>query len=102
MARPDGGNRAKRQVSTRRPALRTAALPDELIDASKMDGAGPIRFFEMLLPLSRNNLAALFTIMFVWSWNEYLWPLLVTSDPAHRTAIIGLRELAPGTNGIAR
>jgi sn-glycerol 3-phosphate transport system permease protein len=76
-------------------------LPDELVEAAKMDGAGALRFFfEILLPLSRTNMAALFTIMFVWAWNEYLWPLLVTTDRAHRTAIIELRELVPGTNGI--
>jgi sn-glycerol 3-phosphate transport system permease protein len=76
-------------------------LPDELVEAAKMDGAGALRFFlEILLPLSRTNMAALFTIMFVWAWNEYLWPLLVTTDRTHRTAIIELRELVPGTNGI--
>jgi sn-glycerol 3-phosphate transport system permease protein len=76
-------------------------LPEELVEAAKMDGAGPLRFFwQILLPLSRGNMAALFTIMFVWGWNEYLWPLLVTTEKAHRTAIIGLRELVPGTNGI--
>ena len=56
-------------------------VPDELTEAAKMDGAGPIRFFfEMLLPLSRTNMAALATIMFVWSWNQYLWPLLIITD----------------------
>lgn len=76
-------------------------LPDELVEAAKMDGAGAMRFFaEILLPLSKGNMAALFTIMFVWGWNEYLWPLLVTTEKAHRTAIVGLRELVPGTNGI--
>ena len=49
-----------------------------------MDGAGPLRFFfDILLPLSRTNMAALATIMFVWAWNQYLWPLLVTTDHAH-------------------
>jgi sn-glycerol 3-phosphate transport system permease protein len=76
-------------------------LPDELVEAAKMDGAGPIRFFfDVLMPLSRTNIAALFTIMFVWAWNEYLWPLVVTTDPNHRTAIVELRQLVPGTNGI--
>jgi len=76
-------------------------LPDELVEAAKMDGARPLRFFfEILLPLSRSNMAALFTIMFVWGWNDYLWPLLVTTQAAHRTAIVGLRELVPGLNGI--
>jgi sn-glycerol 3-phosphate transport system permease protein len=76
-------------------------LPDELVEAAKMDGAGPIRFFfDVLLPLSRTNMAALFTIMFVWAWNEYLWPLLVTTDASHRVAVVGLRDVIPGTNGI--
>lgn len=76
-------------------------LPDELVEAAKMDGAGALRFFwDVLLPLSRTNIAALFTIMFVWAWNEYLWPLVVTTDPAHRTAIVELRQLVPGLNGI--
>lgn len=76
-------------------------LPDELVEAAKMDGAGALRFFfDMILPLSRTNIAALFTIMFVWGWNEYLWPLLVTTDAAHRTAVVGLRDIIPGMNGI--
>ena len=59
-------------------------LPDELLEAARMDGAGAIRFFvDIVLPLSRNNMAALATIMFLWAWNQYLWPLLVTTDPAH-------------------
>lgn len=76
-------------------------LPDELVEASKMDGAGPVRFFfDMILPLSRTNMVALFTIMFVWGWNEYLWPLLVTTDAAHRVAVVGLRDVIPGNDGV--
>ena len=76
-------------------------LPDELVEASKMDGAGPLRFFlDMILPLSRTNMVALFTIMFVWAWNEYLWPLLVTTDATHRVAVVGLRDVIPGNDGI--
>jgi len=76
-------------------------IPDELVEASKMDGAGPIRFFfDTLLPLSRNNIAALATIMFLWAWNQYLWPLLVTTDPSHATAVIELRRLIPDSGGI--
>lgn len=75
-------------------------LPDELTEAARMDGAGAIRFFfDMLLPLSRTNMAALGTIMFVWAWNQYLWPLLVTTDAAHGTAVTQLRELIPQVNG---
>ena len=75
-------------------------LPDELTEAARMDGAGAIRFFfDVLLPLSRTNMAALGTIMFVWAWNQYLWPLLVTTDAAHGTAITQLKELLPQVNG---
>lgn len=75
-------------------------LPDELTEAARMDGAGPIRFFlDVLLPLSRTNMAALGTIMFVWAWNQYLWPLLVTTDSAHGTAVTQLKELIPQING---
>ena len=76
-------------------------LPDELVEAAKMDGAGPLRFFvDMILPLSVTNMVALFTIMFVWGWNEYLWPLLVTTDAAHRVAVVGLRDVIPGNDGV--
>jgi sn-glycerol 3-phosphate transport system permease protein len=75
-------------------------LPDELTEAARMDGAGAIRFFfDVLLPLSRTNMAALGTIMFVWAWNQYLWPLLVTTDSTHGTAVTQLKELIPQVNG---
>lgn len=76
-------------------------LPDELVEAAKMDGAGPLRFFwDMILPLSRTNIAALFTIMFVWAWNEYLWPLLVTTNPLKRVAVVGLLDVVPGQDSV--
>lgn len=76
-------------------------LPDELVEAAKMDGAGALRFFwDMILPLSRTNIAALFTIMFVWAWNEYLWPLLVTTDPLKRVAVVGLLDVVPGNDSV--
>ena len=77
-------------------------IPDELVEAAKMDGAGPLRFFkDILLPLSRTNMAALGTIMFVWAWNQYLWPLLVTTDAAHGTAVMELKESSsPASFGI--
>ncbi|MEJ0013999.1 MAG: ABC transporter permease subunit [Bauldia sp.] len=76
-------------------------VPDELAEAAKMDGAGPLRFFwSILLPLSRTNMAALGTILFVWTWNQYLWPLLVTTDPSHGTAVVELKELIPSNYGI--
>lgn len=73
-------------------------VPDELAEAAKMDGAGAIRFFlEVLMPLSRTNMAALATIMFVWSWNQYLWPLLVVTDHQNfATATMQLQKLIPG------
>jgi sn-glycerol 3-phosphate transport system permease protein len=76
-------------------------IPDELVEAAKMDGAGALRFLrDILVPLSKTNMAALGTIMFVWAWNQYLWPLLVTTDAAHGTAVMELRELIPGSFGI--
>ena len=73
-------------------------VPDELTEAAKMDGAGPLRFFvEVLLPLSKTNMAALATIMFVWSWNQYLWPLLIVTDHVnYATAAMQLRKVVPG------
>ncbi|MEP6564803.1 MAG: ABC transporter permease subunit [Mesorhizobium sp.] len=76
-------------------------VPDELTEAARMDGAGPIRFFiDILLPLSRNNMAALGTIMFLWAWNQYLWPLLITTDQSHATAVTELKQLIPNVGGI--
>ena len=76
-------------------------IPDELAEAAKMDGAGPLRFFwDVLLPLSKTNMAALFTIMFLYAWNQYLWPLLVTTDPSYATAATELRRLVPTGYGI--
>jgi sn-glycerol 3-phosphate transport system permease protein len=66
-------------------------IPDELVDAAQIDGAGPMRFFwSVLLPLSRNNMAALFVIMFIYGWNQYLWPLIVTTSRANETIVIGI------------
>jgi sn-glycerol 3-phosphate transport system permease protein len=73
-------------------------VPDELAEAAKMDGAGPMRFFlQILMPLSKTNMAALATILFVWSWNQYLWPLLVITDQAnYATATMQLQKIVPG------
>jgi sn-glycerol 3-phosphate transport system permease protein len=72
-------------------------IPSELIEAAKMDGAKPLRIFrEIVMPLSYANMAALFTIMFLYAWNQYLWPLLITTDRANfGTAVMALRELIP-------
>jgi sn-glycerol 3-phosphate transport system permease protein len=72
-------------------------IPAELVEASKMDGSGPLRFFwDVLLPLSKTNMAALATIMFVYAWNQYLWPLLITTRPEMTTATMQLQKLVPG------
>ncbi|WP_363318450.1 ABC transporter permease subunit [Marivita sp.] len=74
-------------------------IPDELVEAAKMDGAGPLRFLvEILVPLSRTNIAALATIMFVYSWNQYLWPLLIVTDPSYGVVAVELGKLVPDTN----
>jgi sn-glycerol 3-phosphate transport system permease protein len=69
-------------------------IPDELVEAAKIDGAGPLRFFiDTAIPLSRTNLAALFVILFIFGWNQYLWPLLVTNTPSMSTVVIGIRQM---------
>ncbi len=66
-------------------------IPDELVDAAQIDGAGAMRFFwSVLLPLSRTNIAALFVIMFIYGWNQYLWPLIVTTSRGRETIVIGI------------
>ncbi|WEX11202.1 sn-glycerol-3-phosphate ABC transporter permease UgpE [Chelativorans sp. AA-79] len=70
-------------------------VPDELAEAARVDGAGPMKFFrDILLPLSRTNIAALFVILFIYGWNQYLWPLLVTTDPSHYTIVMGIKRMA--------
>ena len=70
-------------------------IPKELVDAAKLDGAGPIRFFfDILLPLSKTQIAALFIILFVYGWNQYLWPLVITTDNSMATIVMGIRYLA--------
>jgi sn-glycerol 3-phosphate transport system permease protein len=73
-------------------------IPDELVEAARMDGAGPLRFFfDVLLPLSKTTMAALATILFVYAWNEYLWPLLIITDHAqYGVATVELSRLVPG------
>jgi sn-glycerol 3-phosphate transport system permease protein len=67
------------------------AIPDELVEAARIDGAGPLRFLrDIALPLSAANIAALFVILFVYGWNQYLWPLLVATDPRLDTVVIGI------------
>ena len=74
-------------------------IPDEMVEAAKIDGAGPFRFFfAILLPLSKTNLAALATISFIFGWNQYLWPLLITTEPEMRTMVMGLENMIPGVD----
>jgi sn-glycerol 3-phosphate transport system permease protein len=70
-------------------------IPDELTEAARIDGAGPLKFFwDMLLPLSRTNIAALFVILFIYGWNQYLWPLLITTDSDYYTVVAGIKRMA--------
>lgn len=69
-------------------------LPDELVEAARIDGAGPLRFFvDVVLPLSKTNVAALFVITFIYGWNQYLWPILITSTQSMTTAVIGIKSM---------
>ena len=70
-------------------------IPKELVDAAKLDGAGPVRFFfDIVLPLSRTQISALFVILFVYGWNQYLWPLVITTETKMATIVMGIRYLA--------
>jgi len=72
-------------------------VPDELAEAARMDGAGPMRFFrDVLLPLSGTSIAALFVIQFIYGWNQYLWPLLITSEESMYTVVIGINRMIVG------
>ncbi len=69
-------------------------IPDELLEAARIDGAGPMRFFfDILLPMSRTNIAALFVILFIFGWNQYLWPLLITTDQSLTTVVMGIKQM---------
>jgi sn-glycerol 3-phosphate transport system permease protein len=77
-------------------------IPDELAEAARIDGAGPMRFFrDVVLPLSATNIAALFVIMFIYGWNQYLWPLLVTTQENMYTTVIGIKRMIPGGDAAA-
>jgi sn-glycerol 3-phosphate transport system permease protein len=69
-------------------------VPDELAEAARMDGAGPMHFFiDVLLPLSKTSIAALFVIQFIYGWNQYLWPLLITTEESMYTTVIGIKRM---------
>jgi len=72
-------------------------IPDELAEAARIDGAGPLRFFkDVVLPLSRTNIAALFVILFIYGWHQYLWPLLITTQESMYTTVIGIKRMMAG------
>ena len=72
-------------------------VPDELVEAARIDGASPMRFFrDVLLPLSATNIAAMFVIQFIYGWNQYLWPLLVTTDENMYPVVLGIKRLIAG------
>lgn len=70
-------------------------IPEELMEAARIDGAGPLKFFwDVLLPMSRTNVAALFVILFIYGWNQYIWPILVTTDSGYYTIVAGIKRMA--------
>jgi sn-glycerol 3-phosphate transport system permease protein len=69
-------------------------IPDEMLESARVDGAGPLRFFwDILIPLSRTNIAALFVILFIYGWNQYLWPLLITTDTDMTTIVMSIKQM---------
>ena len=77
-------------------------VPDELLEASRIDGAGPFRFFkDTLLPLSTTTIAALFVIQFIYGWNQYLWPLLITTQDSMQTIVTGIKKMLTTTDALA-
>ncbi len=77
-------------------------IPDELAEAARVDGARPMRFFfDIILPMSRTNIAALFVILFIYGWNQYLWPLLITTEPEMNTIVMGIKQMFPSGDDTA-
>ena len=77
-------------------------IPDELAEAARVDGASPMQFFwDIVVPMSRTNVAALFVILFIYGWNQYLWPLLITTDPEMNTIVMGIRQMFPSGDDVA-
>ncbi|WP_336744256.1 sn-glycerol-3-phosphate ABC transporter permease UgpE [Aureimonas altamirensis] len=71
------------------------SIPDEMLEAARIDGAGPLKFlWDIVIPLTRTSTAALFVILFVYGWNQYLWPLLVTTQPDYYTVVMGIQRIA--------
>lgn len=77
-------------------------IPDELAEAARVDGARPMRFFiDVIIPMSRTNIAALFVILFIYGWNQYLWPLLITTEPDMNTIVMGIKQMFPSGDDTA-
>jgi len=75
-------------------------IPDELVEAAKIDNAGPVKFFfDVVVPLSTTTIAALFVILFIYGWNQYLWPLLITTDQSMTTIVIGITKMIDTSGG---
>ena len=78
-------------------------VPDELVEAARIDGAGPMRFFkDVLLPLSRTSIAALFVIQFIYGWNQYLWPLIITTQENMYPVVIGIKRMISGGDSVTQ
>ncbi len=78
-------------------------VPDELIEAARIDGAGPMRFFkDVLLPLSKTSIAALFVIQFIYGWNQYLWPLIISTEENMYPIVIGIKRLISGADSVTQ
>ncbi|MGB3835794.1 sn-glycerol-3-phosphate ABC transporter permease UgpE [Castellaniella sp.] len=76
-------------------------VPDELVEAARIDGAGPMRFFkDILFPLSRTSIAALFVIQFIYGWNQYLWPLIITTQENMYPVVVGIRRMIAGGDSV--
>ncbi|MEZ5750982.1 MAG: sn-glycerol-3-phosphate ABC transporter permease UgpE [Paracoccaceae bacterium] len=74
-------------------------IPEEMLEAARVDGAGPMKFFkDILVPLSVTNIAAMFVIMFIYGWNQYLWPLLITTDDSYYTVVMGIQRMVTGAD----
>lgn len=76
------------------------SVPEELLEAARIDGAGPVRFFiDILIPLSQTMIAAIFIIMFVYGWNQYLWPTMIITDESKYTLVQGIKQITQGLEG---
>ncbi|SEL28118.1 ABC transporter permease subunit [Pacificibacter marinus] len=76
------------------------SIPEELVEAARIDGAGPVKFFiDILVPLSQTMIAAMFIIMFVYGWNQYLWPTMITTDEDMFTLVRGIKQIAQSQEG---